>query len=457
MSGTAVATLPAQLPAFLQRQDLVQAAQQFNTSALGGIKAGGFPRLSLAGGRFYILDNSAENPRQIITLQDAATGAWVPASYISVVVVGANPNLSKTFYEGAFVPGEDKEPDCSSDDGQFPDPHILNPVSQACATCPMNAWGSKRTPEGKETKACSDSKRLVVIPAAGLKDFKALALQVTPAALKEWGTFVRTLDRSGQSIPVFAVVVRLAFDINVTFPKLTFTFERLLSEEEFAIVQQRMASDEVKNIEKPSRAPRTTTPALPALPAPAAPAAEPQQAQAAPPVAPANPTLQAAQVSFGPAPVATSPAVPAAPTPSILVTPSDPLAGLSPETIAAVNAMGGPTTPVAQQIIAAARAVAAQGIAPQVQAAAPVPAEAPKRRGRPAKAQEPAATPAAPAVSFGPAPAPAQPAAPTVPVAPAGNPAGGFASSPAAVVVQGGGVASELDALLAGVMGGATP
>jgi len=427
MTGTALAAVPTQLPAFLQRQDLVQAAQQFNTSAIGGIKAGGFPRLSKAGSRFYIIDNSAENPRQMITNLDSATQQWVPATYVDVVVVGANPNLSKTYYEGQFVPGEDREPDCSSDDGIRPDPHITDPINPSCTTCPMNVWGSKKTPEGKDTKACSDSKRLVIIPAADLRGLKAMALQVTPAELKEWGVFVRSLNRSGHEIPVFGTICRISFDINVTFPKLIFSFLRLVSAEEFAIIEERMASEEVKNIEKPSRSGGATAPAAPSQKQ-ATPAALPT-----PPTQPDPAPVTTAGVSFTVHPEQSAPP-PAAPAQE------DPATGLTPEQVAAIQTVGGPNSPIGQQILAAARAASSVPPAPVQQAPAATPV---KRRGRPAKtAETPAAQPTAPET-------PAQTAAPA-------SAQTSFASSPAAVVVPAGSTqGSQLDELLAGVMGGA--
>lgn len=404
MTGTAVQTIPTNLPAFLQRQDVVQQAEKFNAAAMGGIKTGGFPRISLSGSKFFILDNSAEVPRQLITVKDPSGTVDVPAMVLSVVVVGANPGISKLYYEGPYVAGDDREPDCSSDDGVRPDPHITEPMNNACATCPMNAWGSRTTPQGKEGKACADGKRLVVIPAGHLS-YKAMALNITPAMLKDWGAYVRALSSKG--IPVHGVVTRLMFDPTVDYPKLNFTFERFLSEEEFAVVEKRMDSDEVRNIEKPVR---TAAPTPAPAPAPAPAPSASFGTSAAPAPAPVQPTIEAP-----PAPV-------------------DPLAGLPPEVVAAINMVGGITSAAGTAIAQAARNAAnPQADAAITQAAAAVAnAEPPKSgRGRPRKNAASEAPPAA---------APAQ---------------AGFSTSPATVVVPpGGGVANQLDSLLAGIMGG---
>lgn len=479
MTGTAVAvqqnTLPTALPDFLQSQEVVAQVQAFNAAAMGGIKSGGFPRISVSGSKFFIIDSSAENPRQLITTtypDPNAPGGMVsvPAAVLSAVVVGANPNLSKVYYEGPYVPGDDREPDCSSDDGIRPDAHILEPRNNACATCPMNAWGSKITPQGKETKACADSKRLVILSAApgALQNYKALALNITPAMLKDWGVYVRSLSQ--RQIPVHGVVTRLTFDPTVDFPKLNFTFERFLSKDEFDVVVRRMQSDEVKNIEKPVRTPSTpalaapTATALPQIPAPPAhiPQTPPPAPVAAPQPAPAPVAADpfsgaaAAVAQVQPTTTAPSPAAQPAPPPA----PVDPLAGLPPEVVATINMVGGIGSPAGAQIAAAARAAAGNAPPPAVaQAAATVAADPPKRtRGRPAKTQpadpQPPAAPAAPVAAAPEAPPPA-PAAASAPQPAPAQLTTGFASSPATTVVPAGtGIASQLDSLLEGIMKG---
>ena len=457
MTGTAVQTIPTNLPAFLQRQDVVQQAEKFNAAAMGGIKTGGFPRISLSGSKFFILDNSAEVPRQLITVKDPSGTVDVPAMVLSVVVVGANPGISKLYYEGPYVAGDDREPDCSSDDGLRPDPHIAEPMNNACATCPMNAWGSRTTPQGKEGKACADGKRLVVIPAGHLS-YKAMALNITPAMLKDWGAYVRALSSKG--IPVHGVVTRLMFDPTVDYPKLNFTFERFLSEDEFAVVEKRMDSDEVRNIEKPVRTAAPTPAALPA-PAAAIPAPPAHIAPPTPPAAPAPAPAPAPSASFGtsaaPAPAPVQPTT-IAPLPEAPPAPVDPLAGLPPEVVAAINTVGGITSAAGAAIATAARNAANPQPDPAIaQAAAAVAnAEPPKSgRGRPRKNAAPEAAPPAPPPAAPTAPPPAA-AAPVPPPPPPAAPAQtGFSASPAAVVVApGGGVANQLDSLLAGIMGG---
>jgi hypothetical protein len=158
MTGTAV-IIPQniQLPAHLQAS--AELVAKYNAAAGGGIKTGGFPRISIAGSKFFIVEGGE---KKLIT--DPKNPA-LPLMQLEMVVIGANSRLSKVLYEDDFQPGDDKEPLCSSDDGIKPDMHLASPVFHSCATCPKNQWGSKISKaSGKEVKACSDVKRLAMIP-----------------------------------------------------------------------------------------------------------------------------------------------------------------------------------------------------------------------------------------------------------------------------------------------------
>ena len=77
--------------------------------------------------------------------------------------VRSNENLSKTYYKGKYTEGDNSKPNCWSASGVAPDPNVPNPVSSKCQGCPMNAWGSRVSDEGKKQKACSDVRRMAVI------------------------------------------------------------------------------------------------------------------------------------------------------------------------------------------------------------------------------------------------------------------------------------------------------
>lgn len=203
-------------------------------SLTGGLSSGGegFPRISIKGGRFRIKEGEIE------TVLDSTK--------LDVVIVGANPKLSKTFYAKEWTKdAEPAAPDCFSLNGVSPDVSVENPQNDLCATCPNNAWGSKTTANGQQVKACSDQKRLAVV-AADDPTGAVYLLQVTPAALKGLNAYQKELSMRG--IPPEVVKTRVSFDTDASFPKLTFGFGGFLDEDTQAAVDELFGTDRVKEI-----------------------------------------------------------------------------------------------------------------------------------------------------------------------------------------------------------------
>jgi len=302
-TGTQLATIPndLQLPDYLRTPDAAEAIAKANQAAAGGIKIGGFPRISIKGGKFHFIDGDTTTTLMDPPPAGAPVGTpHTPKMLLRAVIVAANPAVSKLYYEGDWAEGEQREPDCSSDNGVAPDAHIATPQNDKCATCPKNQWGSKISKAtGKEVKACSDLKNLALLPAEDL-GFKAAGLSVTPSALKDWGNYVKAL--TNRNVPVNAVVTNIMFDHTASHPKLTFSFGGVLTAEQYAKVLARTQGDDVKAIVAPSR---TIVPLLPAPAQPVAPVVSP--------VAPVQvaPAVPAAPVGFGAPPSA--PAAPVTP------------------------------------------------------------------------------------------------------------------------------------------------
>lgn len=262
-TSTQVAVIPAdlQLPAHLRTEDAAAAIAKANAAAAGGIKTGGFPRISIKGGKFHLIDG--DNTTTLMDPPQAPGAPATPKMLLRVVIAAANPALAKLYYEGEWSEGDNSEPTCSSTDGVVPDTHIAAPQHTNCAQCPKNQWGSKVSKaSGKEVKACSDIKNLALIPAEDLS-FKAAGLTVTPAALGDWGKFVKAL--TGRGVPINAIITNVMFDATASFPKLQFSFGGLLTAEQYAKVLERAKGDDVMAIVAPSR--------TLALPAPAQPVA----------------------------------------------------------------------------------------------------------------------------------------------------------------------------------------
>ena len=228
------ALIPANIkvPAHLAAR--VGAPSALSQSLTGGLSSGGqsFPRISIKGARFRIIEGDTE------TVLDSTT--------MEAVIVGANPRLSKTWYAKAWTPdSEPQAPDCFSLDGIGPDPESTDPQNDLCASCPQNAWGSKVTPTGQQIKACSDQKRLAIV-AADDPEGPVYLLSVTPAALKGLNQYQKELSVRG--IPPEIVKTKISFDTNASFPKLSFSFGGFLDEGIQSIVDQLFGSDQVKEI-----------------------------------------------------------------------------------------------------------------------------------------------------------------------------------------------------------------
>ena len=175
---TALQVVPSnlELPAHLRTPDIIAAIAAANAAAAGGVRAGGFPSISIKANRFAIKDG--DETQALMTPPAAPGQPALPMGCLEVVVVDANPALSHTYYEGEWVEGENKEPNCRSSNGVTPDADVATKQAAVCATCPKYAWGSAISKlSGKPVRACHDSKQLAVVPAGDLT-YKMLGLNI---------------------------------------------------------------------------------------------------------------------------------------------------------------------------------------------------------------------------------------------------------------------------------------
>lgn len=356
---TSLTTLNTAFPAHLQNR----AKTALSTAAAGGINSGGFTRITIGGGKFH-LDQGDE---KTLIRDPHYPDAEIPLMDLAVVIISANPDLSKLYYEKGG--GEDDEqvvvagaaPDCSSEDGITPDQGVKIRQADHCATCPQNAWGSRVSKNtGKPVKACRDQKSLVVLPLSDLETFEPTQFVITPSALKDWREYVKELSKRG--IELNTVATHFRFDTTVTYPKVTFHFGGFLTEEQQAIVDARLEKDHdeiervatprkiggtVAFVAPPAKAAQPAAPAAPSRPAPAAPVVPahkpgviPRGAATVPtelpPAAPAAPAVApAAPAASGKRTKKSEPATPQ----------GGPYDGLPPHVQAAVEGAGGLESP----------------------------------------------------------------------------------------------------------------
>lgn len=265
---------------------------------------GGFPVISIKGKVFHIVRGDT---RELVEREGGD-----PASSIEVVILRANPALSKTYYAKAFQEGSDEKPTCYSNNGVAPEADAAEPQSQKCATCPHNQWGSKITEQGSKAKACADVRRLAVAPIGQLND--PMLLRVPAASLKTLADYGDMLKKRGVKYP--AVSTKIGFDPAAAFPSLTFAPVSFITAEMARTVQETMNSDQVMKmlglsapvavaptpqpaIAAPKPAPAPTPAPAPAPKPAAAPKAERKKtvfASSAAPQAPAAPTEQKSKV-----------------------------------------------------------------------------------------------------------------------------------------------------------------
>jgi len=233
--STALTTieLPAELKALIR-------ADGVDNSALSAGIAESFPVLSFRGKVWRVRYGGEATP---ILME----GDPVPA--ILCVIVQANPQLSKLYYAGAYEEGSSDAPTCFSLDGITPDQTAEAKQSPTCAACPHNVWGSKITPQGTKTKACSDSRRLAVVPFPDLANEKyggPMLLRVPPASFKELVRYSKHLSDIGGQFS--AVVTRIGFDLEAAFPKLVMREVRGLTIEEYKQVVEMRTLDTVERM-----------------------------------------------------------------------------------------------------------------------------------------------------------------------------------------------------------------
>lgn len=230
-----------------------------------------------------------------------------PRGSIEVVIVKAASAISKIFYANGYQDGSNAAPDCWSTNGMTPDAAAQNKQNATCAGCPMNAWGSRVTEAGKQGKACSDSRRIAVVP---LNDFAnemfggPMLLRIPAASLKDLKAYGDLLSSYGH--PYYGAATRISFDPKEAYPKFVFKAMHPLSADQAKYILELRNDKRVANIlnEASDLAAPAAAPSVPSSPfemdqAPAAPAPKAAAPKAAAPK-PAAPKPASAPVQTAP-------------------------------------------------------------------------------------------------------------------------------------------------------------
>lgn len=330
-----------------------------------------FPLLGIKGGKFHYRWRGED------TIIADARGFAVPA--IHVVILKAQRDLTRTFYDGGYVEGENRRPDCWSSDGVKPDDLVPNPVNNLCQTCPNAAWGSGATPAAPRAQACQQRRRTIVVPYWGdggdLTNETGggpMLLSVPPGSLTNQLEYGKWLTENGMLY--YACVTQLNFDQDpsIAFPKLEFSFVQPLTDEEGGVVLPLRMSEAVTRILTSKinvDGPEVTDGTQP----------ENEATQQPQPTAAVRPTTRPApnQASSVRAPQAQPQAQPQQAAPQAQAPQAQaPRAPQQPQRTAQATAPGAPVNP----------ATAAQRVQPGARPINPTAAQAPGQPGRPAPA-----------------------------------------------------------------------
>jgi hypothetical protein len=154
---------------------------------------------------------------------------------MNVIIVRAAEKVSRSFYAGAYVEGQNAAPACQSTDGVAPDKGVKNPQSTNCQNCQQNIKGSGQG----DSRACRFNQRVAL---ALENNIGGDVYQLTLPGQSIFGTgdngkmplqqYAKFLG--GHGLPVGTVVTEMRFDTASATPKLTFRAVRPLSVDELA-------------------------------------------------------------------------------------------------------------------------------------------------------------------------------------------------------------------------------
>ena len=227
--------------------DRIEVASAFRdldpNQSLGQGVAASFPIIGIKG-KVWSLRYQGET--YYFTRDDDGT----PLPYIDVVILGENPNVSKTYYPGTYQEDSNNAPTCAATNGDVPDPGVPIPQSQTCGTCKRNVWTVLEN--GRKGQECKDNKRVAVllIPAMTAKILDAPLLE--PCLLRVPGGSLRALKTYGDSLKhrgahSAAVVTRISFDREQQF-QMKFEVKQPLTNNEAPVIRPLLKDQQTQTV-----------------------------------------------------------------------------------------------------------------------------------------------------------------------------------------------------------------
>lgn len=170
---------------------------------------------------------------------------------MNFVVVGATPEVSRVYYEGAYVKGQASAPACYSTDAKKPAANAAAPQARNCAECPQNVTGSGQG----GTKACKFFKNIAVVLEGDMSGsvYRLRLGQTSIFAKPEasqgrsgMGFIAYAKHLAGHNVAMPAVVTEARFDTSASVPILKFSAVRPITADEYPVIKDQLTSDETK-------------------------------------------------------------------------------------------------------------------------------------------------------------------------------------------------------------------
>lgn len=158
---------------------------------------------------------------------------------LNIIIVAAQPKVSRVYYAGKYDPEAPAAPDCWSTLGDKPEAQATNPQAASCAACPQNIQGSGE----QGGRACRFQRRLAVLVEGDMSgDVYQIAIPAKSLFGKGSGnvhpfeSYVNFLAANHESPDT--VVTQVRYNDEADSMELQFSPVRPVSDEEYELIQR---------------------------------------------------------------------------------------------------------------------------------------------------------------------------------------------------------------------------
>jgi hypothetical protein len=180
-------------------------------------------------------------------VRDPASGE--PVSFLDVVLVAGNPNLSKMYYAKAYVEGGDDAAGLHVGQRRRARPGRAEPPEPDLPGLPVERVGLQDHPAGHQDEGVRGQPRIAIVPANDIPNEAwggPVLLRVPAASLGPLQQYGDRLKQLGTKF--YAVVTRLSFDSSKAYPQLAFRPIGGLTQQQYEQVRGLRDSEQLKRV-----------------------------------------------------------------------------------------------------------------------------------------------------------------------------------------------------------------